>query len=199
MDNITIEKVCQQFSLLKFAFCGVWSADNLPRLKVSNKIRFKVVNTSPRNLPGTHWILVISFPLLFRTNTHIRHRFSNIVIWNSLDISLSYFDILHSRINELYSDKCLYEVFSIVSSPPIQSNSSNLCGLYCIYTALELIANSHYFEQNKTYNISRKMETPKELKVKILKIVKTVGRMNEINLIRYFNSKLKSRYLFCIL
>ena len=199
MDNITIERVCQQFSNLKFAFGGVWSADNFPRIKQSGKIRFQIVNTSPKKLPGTHWILIISFPLLFRANAKKPVRFTNIVIWNSLDISISYFDHLYRRLASLYSDRHSYEVHSVVSSPPIQSKSSNLCGLYCIYTALELISNSHHLSLNIFFSKKTRMETVKQLKMKIFKTVQNVGRMNEINLIQFFNTKLKTSYVFNII
>ena len=56
MDNISIKGVVGKLRLLKFSFGDVWSADNFPRM--NSGARFQIVNTSPKNFKGTHWLLL---------------------------------------------------------------------------------------------------------------------------------------------
>ena len=68
MDNRSITAVVKKIGQLKFAFGGVWSAENFP--KVSKKrTMFQIINTSKSNMKGTHWILLLTVPKSYKRNS----------------------------------------------------------------------------------------------------------------------------------
>ena len=133
MDNRSITAVVKKIGQLKFAFGGVWSAENFP--KVSKKrTMFQIINTSKSNMKGTHWILLLTVPQSYKGNSRKKscNLRQNIIIWNSLNIPLAFFIDVYTRLQMLY-DNQEYILHEISSS--VQKASSNLCGLYCIYAA----------------------------------------------------------------
>ena len=118
----------------------------------------------------------------------------NIIIWNSLNLPLCFFDYLHSRIKRLYSDTIVFILHEMTSQPSVQSLSSNLCGLYCIYVAT-------LFFQNFGQCSMKRSETHKDIEsfvsgfcAKCFDIVKQVRQVNEISLIQFFNCQSNSNY-----
>ena len=194
MDNVSLKNIVRNFRLLKFSFGGVWSADNFPRIEKGP--RFQIINTSPVKLKGTHWILLVAISSLVSTINRQRKKklksFVNIIIWNSLGIPLSFFIDFYKRLGLLYSDNSAkYTIHETASSPHPQSPSSNLCGLYCIYAALKIfekVGHAYYG------NASDRLKATKQLKLILEAAVKNIGLINELNLIRYFNTTLQSNY-----
>ena len=206
MDNYSITNVVSKFKELKLVFRGVWSSDNFPIFRPS----FQVINTSRANTLGTHWILLIAIPSrLALSNKSYRGsrktgkktqpkrkkmQMLNIIIWNSLNIPLCFFDYLHSRIQSLYSNTHVFILHKMTSEPSVQSLSSNLCGLYCIYVAT-------LFFRNFGQCPMKKSETHKDIesfitgfRAKCVNILKQVRQVNEISLVQFFNCRSISNY-----
>ena len=148
MDNISI-KVVDKLRLLKFSFGGVWLADNFPRM--NSGPRFQIVNTSPKNFKGTHWLLLVAIQSTFKSSAKQKRnkKLTNIVICNSLKIPLNFFTHFQERFNSLYKISVRFDIHETTSSPPPQSLSSNLCGLYCLYAALQIFQKVGYTQQTK--------------------------------------------------
>lgn len=138
MDNKTLEQMIRNTSLLAPVFAGVWSADNFPKQPVSSKgshewqlrsviypashklIWFQIVNASPQNALGTHWLLlgaVSEGPETIR-----------IFAWDCLGRPLSHYPIFFRRLNQLYKETGYMEI-----SLTLQNANSNMCGLYCLF------------------------------------------------------------------
>ena len=206
MDNYSIANVVSKIKELKFVFRGVWSSNNFP-IAPRNRSSFQVINTSRANTHGTHWILLIAKPSKLALSnmsgrgeigkTHLKRRkiqMLNIIIWNSLSIPLCFFDYLHSRIKRLYSDTNVFILHEMTSQPSVQSLSSKLCGLYCIYVAT-------LFFQNFGQCSMKRSETHRDIEsfvsgfcAKCFDILKQVRQVNEISLIQFFNCKSNSNY-----
>ena len=56
MDEDDINDLIQKCRKLKYKFCGVFAANNFPQKFPKNS--FLIVNASPSNNPGTHWLLL---------------------------------------------------------------------------------------------------------------------------------------------
>ena len=56
MDENEINDLIQKCRKLKYKFCGVFAANNFPQKRHKNS--FLIVNASPSNNPGTHWLLL---------------------------------------------------------------------------------------------------------------------------------------------
>ena len=56
MDDDDIHALIQKCRKLKYKFRGVFAANNFPHKLHKN--RFFIVNVSPSNSPGTHWLLL---------------------------------------------------------------------------------------------------------------------------------------------
>ena len=56
MDEDDINDLIQKCRKLKYKFCGVFAANNFPQKLHKNS--FLIVNASPSNNPGTHWLLL---------------------------------------------------------------------------------------------------------------------------------------------
>ena len=56
MDEDDINDLIQKCRKLKYKFCGVFAAYNFPQKFPKN--HFLIVNASPSNNPGTHWLLL---------------------------------------------------------------------------------------------------------------------------------------------
>ena len=113
LDEKTIEKIlsCQN------SFVGCFAADELNHLTLKSPC-FVIVNLAKRNTTGSHWIAIG----LFTNKIEIFDPLGfDLFAWPHLSCDLLYF--LH---NYSFSRRVLI-------SKRIQSNESNLCGLYCIY------------------------------------------------------------------
>ena len=56
MDEDDINDLIQKCRKLKYKFCGVFAANNFPQKLHKNS--FLIVNASPSNNLGTHWLLL---------------------------------------------------------------------------------------------------------------------------------------------
>ena len=56
MDEDDISDLIQKCRKLKYKFCGVFAANNFPQKFPKNS--FFIVNASPSNNPGKHWLLL---------------------------------------------------------------------------------------------------------------------------------------------
>ena len=100
--------------VLKYRYCGTWSADNVPMMKTGT---FAIANTSPSNSPGTHWILIFS------------QTPEEVTFWDPLGLSLSVnYQILKKRLGVIF--KRTHQLNFRIQDP-----NSNLCGAYCIHMA----------------------------------------------------------------
>ena len=212
MDNFSLSTIVNQFSELKFAFKGVWSADNFLKLSGCASPLFQIINTSVSSEPGAHWILLCCLPCFddgggcSKSNSKI-NKFYNVVVWNSLDIPFTYFTSFYARLQKLYRAK-LYVIHEICSNPPVQNKSSNLCGLYCIYSALILVKCSKYYSLNFEQGGAvaavggggggYSLDKIKQVNCIFRKALQNLHYMNEVDIIRFFNNKLGSMYTFVI-
>ncbi len=115
MDNIQILELISRCAVLKYIFNGVWSADNFPKLK---KGHFQIVNSSQKNQKGTHWLLVA------------RLKCGTVIFWDSLGNPIERYGEIYLRCLSLYLLDQIEQIHL-----PLQSPSSNMCAIYCIYMA----------------------------------------------------------------
>ena len=92
-----------------------FAANNFPSKLKSNT--FLIVNASKSRSPGTHWLLIC------KTSNHL-------LFADPLGRSLSSYKNIYQRIakNNVQFHQCL-------ENQPIQSQNSELCGLFCIFIA----------------------------------------------------------------
>ena len=190
MDNISIKGVVGKLRLLKFPFGGVWSADNFPRM--NSGPRFQIVSTSPKKFKGTQLQSTFKSSAKQKRNKKL----TNIVFWNSLKIPLNFFTHFQERFNSLYKISVRFDIHETASSPPPQSLSSNLCGLYCLYAALQIFQKVGYTQHTKFRD---RLTATKHFRFLVLNAVKNIGLINELNLMRFFSSISQTNYTLNIL
>ena len=111
MDEDDINDLIKKCRKLKDKFCGVFAANNFPQKFSKNSLL--IVNASPSNNPGTHWLLLCN-------------RNKKITLGQSI---VAYRD-LYRRLSYTNAQICQF-----LEHQPIQSQNSELCGLFCIYIA----------------------------------------------------------------
>ena len=121
MDNCLLKKLALQCNHLTETFRGVWSADNFPPMD-GQEASFQIVNTEPSTERGKHWILLCC---------QNRGSKDKIVFWDSLGEGPKTYKKLYTRLIDLYEQ-------ILVFNHPLQSHSSNCCGLYCLLMAHHL-------------------------------------------------------------
>ena len=115
MDEDDINDLIQKCRKLKYKFCGVFAANNFPQKFPRNS--FLIVNASPSNNPGTHWLLLCN-------------RNKKIIFADPLGQSIIAYRDLYHRLSDTNAQICQF-----LEHQPIQSQNSELCGLFCIYIA----------------------------------------------------------------
>jgi hypothetical protein len=113
MNGQTITELCNFDFILSFQFKGVYSCNNLPLLVRSYPSAF-IVNTTPSNTRGEHWIAIYfcsrkrchMFDSFGRPPPHLSRSINEFIARNSL--------------------MCTY------NSRIIQPLHSQTCGLYCV-------------------------------------------------------------------
>ena len=113
MDEDDITDLIQKCRKLKYKFRGVFAANNFPQKLRKNS--FLIVNASPSNSPGTHWLLLCN-------------RNDKIIFADPLGQSINAYRVLHRRLYDSNAQICQF-------LEPIQSQNSELCELFCIYIA----------------------------------------------------------------
>ena len=76
-------------------------------------------------------------------------------------------------------------------SSSVQKASSNLCGLYCIYAAFL------FFSKGTT--TLKCLVSEEQFRAKCASVLDDIKFMNEINLVRFFNSRLCTDYSFTLI
>ena len=115
MDEEQLFNLINKCKHLKHKFVGVFASDNFPPLM--NNSAFIIVNASPGNTIGTHWLLLCN-----RNNT--------IIFGDPLGFSLTQYQSLYKRCTQFYDT-----VHDLMTSVQLQPSDSNDCGLYCVYLA----------------------------------------------------------------
>ena len=162
MDSFTIAKIATKCSRTLHIFGGVWSSDNFPKckidcvekqktsscnkkkkepsLKISQLRKFQIINSSPSNKSGEHWILLCAID----NDDHV-----GIFVWDCLGRPLCYYDQFYSRLWKLYGKCGGFQAINL----PLQKLHSNLCGLYCLYLVHYLVRkhfNVYNLQKNPT-------------------------------------------------
>lgn len=175
-----MKRMIYQNARLFPAFAGVWSADNFPKQPVWNRansdlgrktysitdrlVWFQIVNTSPVQATGKHWLL------LGAVSSKDQKKMT-IFVWDCLGNSLSKYKVFFSRFKQFYKRTGFTEI-----SLTLQNNSSNMCGLYCLFL-IQYIA-------KKPFDLSFSKEKFKG--------------MTEIDIIRYINDEYKTLFRYTV-
>ena len=127
MDEDKIFKLTQQSGHLMFKFNGVYAADNFPLNMPTNS--FAIVNASPASSPGSHWVV-------------LGKRYGYPITYFADPLALPIYSYKHitDRFRQSTTDSIKVDLMEDRrdSNKPLQSENSQMCGLYCIYIA-------HYF------------------------------------------------------
>ena len=115
MDEDDINALIQRFQKLKHKFRVVFAADNFPSKLKSNT--FLIVNASKSQSPGTHWLLICK-------------KSNRLLYAGPLGRSLSSYKNIYQRLA-----KNNVQFHQLLEHQPIQSQNSELCGLFCIFIA----------------------------------------------------------------
>ena len=102
-------------------FLGCFAQDTVSKLHFRSKPCFFLVNTDSTGSPGSHWLAIGLFPTKIEVFDPLGFQIFN---WSQIPCSLLKFIHTHSANRKLLlSDK-------------VQSNSSTLCGFYCLFYVL---------------------------------------------------------------
>ena len=115
MDKDDINELIEKCRKLKYKFRGVYAANKIQQKLCKNS--FLVVNDSPWKCPGTHWLLLC--------NRNIKIIFADPLRQSSF----AYKDLYH-RLSDNNAQICQF-----IEHQPIQSQNSELCGIFCFYNA----------------------------------------------------------------
>ena len=126
MDNFEITYLVNKCFHLKHKFCGVFAADNFPRLPENC---FAVVNASISTSSGSHWLLICNYK-------------KTMYFADPLGQALDCYHFVYTRLLQFYFEE---EVVQCLRLQPIQSPNSKLCGLFCIYIAHIIFTYSYPF------------------------------------------------------
>ena len=113
MDEDDINALIQRCQKLKHKFRGVFSADNFPSKLKSNT--FLIVNASKSQSSGAHWLFICK-------------KSNRLLFADPLGRSLSSYKNLYQRLA-----KNTVQFHQLLEHQPIQSQNSELCGLFCIF------------------------------------------------------------------
>ena len=156
--------------------------------------RFQIVNASPKNLKRTHWLLLVAIQSTFKSSTKQKKKQEINKHCNLEQPENS--THFQEQFNSLYKISVRFEIHETASSPAPQSLSSILCGLYCLYAALEIFQKGGYTHHTKFRD---RLTATKQFRFLLLNAVENIGLINELNMIRFFNSISQSNYTLNIL
>ena len=115
MDEDDINDLIQKCRKLKYKLRGAFAANNFPQKVRKNS--FLIVNASPSNSPGTPWLLLCN-------------RNNEIIFVDPVAHSIIAYRDLYHRVSDTNAQICQF-----LEHQPIQSQSSEMCGLFCNYFA----------------------------------------------------------------
>jgi len=121
MLSSDFEKYLDNFETVKKHFQGTYSADNLPKKLKPNS--FIICNTDVSSGIGIHWYCVF------------KHGSNILECFDSLGIDSTKKHFLEEHFNQPKIKKIVFNVTQV------QSSSSNTCGLFVLYFALERFFN----------------------------------------------------------
>ena len=127
MDEDKIFKLTQQSGHLMFKFNGVYAADNFPLNMPTNS--FAIVNASPASSPGSHWVVLGK-----------RYGYPITCFADPLALPIYSYKHITNRFRQSTTDSIIVDLMEDRrdKNKPLQSENSQMCGIYCIYIA-------HYF------------------------------------------------------
>ena len=116
MDENNFNGLIQRCQKLKFKFRGVFAADKFPAKLKSNT--FLIINASKSQIFGTHWLLIC------------KKKSNHLLFADPFGRSLSSYKNIYQRLA-----KNNVQFHQLLENRPIQSQKSELCGLFCIFIA----------------------------------------------------------------
>ena len=123
MDNLQLVEIINRCKHLKHRFRGVFPADLPCSSVLKNDNTFMIMNASPSDQPGTHWLLFAQAG-------------GQIFFADPLGKRLCDYPLMYKNMR-----RTIHEGNQLLLKKPIQSADSVLCGLYCIYVAHVIITN----------------------------------------------------------
>ena len=224
MDNITLDAMARDYCpALWTKLGGVWSADHF-HLEISSGgnrnnhpnlcdmiFQFQTVNSARSIDMGRHWILLIVAAVPMKTTKnndqypqqegfvgykYIKHK-SVVLVWDCMGMPTRQYTHFFKRLKFFGSQ--MLEVYQIGS--PIQTPTSNLCVLHCLYMALYLIENNvlqHFisFTSSSHKSISV-MEEGEEIDYLTLNtLLQPLRQIHEVDVVSFFTThcKLELKY-----
>ena len=122
MDNRQIMELVNRCKHLNYRFRGIFPADFPCSPKLKNDNTFMIMNASPSDQPGTHWLLFAQAG-------------GQIFFADPIGKRLYDYPLVYKNMR-----RTIHEANQLLMKKPIQSADSVLCGL-CIYVAHVIITN----------------------------------------------------------
>ena len=227
MDNITLDAMARDYCpALWTKFGGVWSADNFhlgtssaghhnnhPNLCDSMIFQFQIVNSARSNDVGRHWILLIVAAVPMKTTKnndqypqqqglkqgykYIEHK-SVVLVWDCMGMPIRQYTHFFKRLKFFLHSTQMLELYQI--GLPIQTPTSNLCGLHCLYMAHYLIEKNvlqHFISFTSSSHQCISVEEKEEIDYLTLNtLLQPLRQIHEIDVVRFFNThcKLELKY-----
>ena len=124
MDNFEISYLVSKCFLTLRRFCGVFAADNFPRLSDNC---LAVDHASISTSSGSHWLPICNYK-------------KTIYSADPLGQALDCYHFVYTRLLQFYFEE---EVVQFLRLQPIQNPNSKLCALFCIYIAHIIFTKSY--------------------------------------------------------
>ena len=200
-------------------FGGVWSADNFhleistggnrnnhPNLCDSMIFQFQIVNSARSNDVGWHWILLIVAAVLMKTTKNndqypqqqqqgvvgyksIKDK-SVVLVWDCMGMPIRQYTHFFERLKFFLQPTQMLEAYQI--GLPIQTPTSNLFGLHCLYMAQYLIEKSvlqHLISVTSSSHQCISVEEEEKIDYLTLNtLLQPLRQIHEIDVVRFFNT-----------
>lgn len=115
MNTTQLRHVLSKDPFVKKSFGGVYACDQLPSIRINEYPKSFVVNTDPKNLPGSHWIAIY-----FEDEQHGE-------FFDSYGHHPNIYNEYFLNFMNTHSTEWKH------NEKGLQSAFSNVCGQYCIY------------------------------------------------------------------
>ena len=175
--------------------------------------QFQLVNRARSNDVGRHWILLIVAAVPMKTTKNSdqypqqqqqqqqglvgyknsKHK-SVVLVWDCMDMPIRQYTHFFERLKFLFLQSTqMLEVYQI--GLPIQTPTSNLCGLHCLYMAHYLIEKNvlqHFISFTSSSHQSISVEEEEEIDYLTLDtLLQPLRQIHEIDVVRFFNTHCK--------